>query len=189
MTAEHHEDNTGETSQVEPTVEPLEPKQYRKHNQAEGIALEIEGREWTLARLGLARCVSAQRDRIYEDLRLHKEPDRSAVRLIAYYQLRANYELTDEQTVRLIQAANPDELATTTIEGVFVHAIGQEGQTYTGWARSALLANGLNPATIDAEDLPQVLRQLVETGRAMPRSKFTAVDLHLAMHDEILKAL
>jgi hypothetical protein len=45
-------------------------------------------------------------------------------------------------------------------------------KTYTLWATSALLANGLDPATIPVAMMPDVLAQLEASGRCVHRSKF-----------------
>ena len=48
-----------------------------------------------------------------------------------------------------------------------------DARTFTAWARSALLANGLDPAKVPAADLAAVLHQLVGTGRAVAHAEFT----------------
>ena len=101
-------------------------------------------------------------------------PDRGR-RGLPFLLLQANYRLEPDEAVAIILAADTKDLVEAVLASIFAHDRGDDAtRTYTNWARSSLLANGIDPAKIPVADLPHVLRQLVATGRAMPRGEFIA---------------
>ena len=139
-----------------------------------GGEVESLGSTWKLAPLGLAKVLTRARDAIYDDLTISQEVEVRDVKECAYIMLQANYTITPTETMAVIEGAEFADLANAVIDGLFVHDLPEKEQTYTRWARSALIANGIDPTKVDRADMPGVLRQLVETRRAMTLTEFTA---------------
>ena len=141
------------------------------------------GATWLLARAGLAPMLRAVQDRVYDDVVWRRAVKLTDVMEAAWCLLRANYRLDDDETRDLLVGADPDALSRATVDAL----LGEDSPhlTYTMWARSALAANGLDPAAIEAVDLPNVLRHLVQTRRAVPLEDFTTVDAARGKWDSI----
>ncbi|MDQ3168428.1 MAG: hypothetical protein M3P94_07245 [Chloroflexota bacterium] len=160
------------------TTEPTSPvSQRRRTGTPVGPTVMIDGHEWHLFPAGLAPIVAAERDRLYDDWVVKQSVQMEDIRLVAYYALHTNYYLSEADVARLVWVANPDELVAATMESLFPTAY---RRTWSAWARSALLANGLKPESIAGEDLPHVLAQLVQTGRAVACEVYTEADEAMA---------
>jgi hypothetical protein len=128
------------------------------------------GGTWVLADLGLSRLLDGVRDRAFDDMVVTSKVAMGDVCQAAWMMLLANYELTGGEIAALLTAADPGPLKEAVLDAMF----GPESprRTYSSWARASLIANGLDPADVRADDLPHVLATLVQTGRAVPMSKY-----------------
>lgn len=142
-----------------------------------------------LAPLGLARSITEARDGLYDEIEISGKVAPKDIRAIAWMAITANYALTPEQTIAILEAVDARELMEAVVSTAFVHESPDHTRTYTNWARSALIANGLDPATVSKDDMPHVLHQLVATGRAIAHQEFTAAAEHANVRREILKQL
>jgi hypothetical protein len=129
-----------------------------------------DGRTWLLARPGLAPVLADVRDRLYDDLTVARRVRMGDVVQAAWVLLSANYDLADDDLERLLTGAGDRALVDAVLDAVF----GPEAprRTYTTWALSALAANGIDPAKVAPELVPDVLAQLVATGRACPEADY-----------------
>lgn len=169
------------------TPKPRITPDSRKIGVPQGTAIKINDDEWLLANVGLARIFNEYRNRIYQDIRLSNSVDMQDIRICAWYMLTHNYRLTEEEAGLLIATVEDDELVDTVTKNLLCHYAEDNELSYTNWARSALLANGLDPVKITATDLPLVLRQLTETGRAIRLEDFTAVDQHIQIRRALIE--
>jgi hypothetical protein len=144
--------------------------EIRALNGAAGTPVVLaDGREWLLADGGLGNALDEVRDRIDDAARLTGEVDMGDVREAAFSLLLDNYELTGPEAAGLILGADGQKL-TDAVGAALFGATGR--RTYTLWAASALLANGLDPATIPGPMRWHVLDHLVATRRAIPATDF-----------------
>lgn len=144
--------------------------EIRALREAAGVPAALsDGREWLLADGGLCNELDGLRDRLDDDARLTGQVELSDVREAALALLLANYELTGPEAVGLVLGADPQALTDATSAAMFGDA---SRKTYTSWAASALLANGLDPAAVPGHLRAHVLAHLEAAGRCVPRSKF-----------------
>jgi hypothetical protein len=163
--------------------------QTQRNATIEGVEIESLGQTWKLARLGLAKSITKERDSIYEESTLTGKVSMRDIRACAWYMLEANYKIEPEQAILIIKDADQEDLVDATVAAAFVDRYSQNEETYTNWVRSALLTNGIDPAKISNADVPHVLRQLVATNRAMPITEFCAADRHVQMKAELLRTV
>ncbi len=161
-------------------TEVLEPA--RRRPGATGVPVKLaDGQEWLLARPsyrpradGLTRpMIDLPLDRIFEAVVLNESLSLSDLWQIARELLKANYELTDEELIRLVSVAPGSEahsFATAILDAVA--GSDSVSKSYTAWVRASLLANGLTFEEIPAADLTHVLAILVATKRTIPLSQF-----------------
>lgn len=138
---------------------------------ASGTPVKLsDGNVWLLADGGLLNVLDGLRDKIDDDARLTGEVNMIDVAEMAAHLVVANYELDDDEARRLVIGSVDQELADAVTEALF----GQNGprRTYTSWAASALLANGIDPASVPSRLMPHVLHQLEGTKRCMPRGEY-----------------
>jgi hypothetical protein len=70
------------------------------------------------------------------------------------------------------------------------NAAGVRGRaTYTEWATSAPLANGLDPSTVPPHLVPLVLDHLTRTGRALPEVKMVGTAVGMGMRRKLFKGV
>jgi hypothetical protein len=182
MTAEMNEQAEGMTT--EPTGP--DPARKERDRPTRGVEIKSGGRTWKLAELGLARAVTEQRDRLHDDICLYSEVNLKEIRTCAWLALEANYNLTPEETMTIIEGTDPSELTEAVVKSVFVHETEQAEETYTNWAKSSLMANGIDPATTPKAMISHILRQLVATGRAMKLEDFTASGQHSRLKESLM---
>lgn len=138
-----------------------------------GVAVVMgDGREWILTHALTCKSLDPIRDKLFDFSVMAGRVFAKDVEAGAWVLLRTGYQLTLDEGVRLIVGADLEALK----EAVFACLIGPELESvgYSQWVRSALLANGLRADDIAVEDLPHVLSQLVETGRAARLETFVS---------------
>ena len=131
--------------------------------------LLADGNFWTLA--DFVPTFGDVWDRIYDDNLLATHYDRGDMLLAGVRLLLANYDLPADFAAWLIQEAEIEQLRDAVEAAIF----GQKDQirTWSKWAQAALWANGIDPATLPAQQLRPVLDQLVMAGRAAPSVNWT----------------
>jgi hypothetical protein len=157
----------------EATMIPIDDRPLPDLRALEGAAgtpiVLADGEEWLLADGGLCNELDDLRDHLDDEARLTGEASSAEVNEAAFVLLRANYELSGPEAAGLILGADGQRLS----DAVGAALFGAAGRrTYTLWAASALLANGLDPATIPGPMRRHVLDHLVASGRAIPATKF-----------------
>ncbi len=144
----------------------------REYEGASGTpAVLSDGQTWLLADGGLRNALDGLRDRIDDEARLRGDVSMLDVSEAAGTLLRANYRLSIDEAADLVFGA-PDGDALTAAVLAALFGPPAPRRTYTNWATSALLANGIDPASIPGDLRPHVLAQLVRTGRAIPVDEF-----------------
>jgi hypothetical protein len=128
-----------------------------------------DGATWLLADGGLFGILDELRDRMYDDSTLKDTVSVPDVQRAAMIMLLANYELDEDEAASLVVRAEHQPLADAVLASLFGQSGG--GMTYTMWARSAMLANGIDPESIPAGLHSLVLNHLVWSGRAIPAGK------------------
>lgn len=129
-----------------------------------------DGRAWTLARPGLSPVLNDVRDRMFDEMAVAKRVSIPDVIQAAWVLLLANYALTDDDLTRLLTGADEKGLVDAVIDAMFGPEVPR--RTYTTWVLSAFHANGLDPAKVPGHLVPEVMKQLVETGRAIPSADY-----------------
>lgn len=150
-----------------------DPASSARDAQIPGRTIRSGGHRWTLAALGLARSITAARDSLHDDIAISQDVAIRDVQECAYAMILANYDLAAIEIATIIAGADRAELIAAVRHNAHIHDYADDEATYTQWARSALIANGIDPARLARDDSAHVLRQLVATGRAMPLEDFT----------------
>jgi hypothetical protein len=165
-----------------PTLEPDPAEPARRRSGASGTpAVLADGETWVLAnptyrpRPGALTepAVDGPLDRLFESVVLDEDLSLCDLWGAARALLRANYDLTEAETSRLLSVSpGPDcqALADVVLEALF--GPGRAEKTYTAWVRASLAANGLAATDIAARDVANVLAILVATNRTVPLTKF-----------------
>lgn len=147
-----------------------------------GTPVEIAGQTWLLADWPHFGGVW---DDIYDRAVLRGECDSLSVAVAAEMLLISCHKLDLDDAVRLVRLADPEDLASAVRTALFGPE--EARRTYSQWAISALLANGLNPDRVPAVCLRDVLDHLVATGRAVPADKWVSSAEAAAERAAILK--
>lgn len=142
----------------------------RRDNPADVPIVLSDGRTWRLARPGVAPVLAEVRDRIYDDVTYRKRASMVDVLQAAWVMLVANYELADGEIERLLTGVDDGRLVAAVLDSLFGHT--NPNRTYSEWVLSAFHANGIDPAKVPPALIPEVMTQLVGTGRALPEDKF-----------------
>jgi hypothetical protein len=129
-----------------------------------------DGRTWLLCDGGLLNELDGLRDGIDDASRLSGEVGMLVVAEAACHLLTANYDLDPSEVMTLVAGAVDQPLADAVREALFGPAAPR--RTYTTWAASALIANGIDPASVPSALRPHVLAQLESTGRCVKRSLY-----------------
>lgn len=135
-----------------------------------GMPLEIFGQTWLLAFGGIAPVLTEIRDQMYDDIIWKGSVDMPSIRKAAWILISFNYRLSDEEIWSLLMSANQGELADATASAL----LGDDDrrQTWTTWVLSAFHSNAIDPATVPPHLIPDVMTQLVRTGRALPERDY-----------------
>jgi hypothetical protein len=158
------------TKPTTPTTLPLDPD-CRALEGARGTPAVLgDGLTWLLAEGGLNNSLDPVRDRLWDDSALSGKVDVGEVQEAAWVLLMANYELAPEEAADLIDGADPAALTDAVVAAMFGPEPGH--RTYTEWATSALMANGLDPARVPTAMMPAVLKQLVDCRRCVPATEW-----------------
>lgn len=136
-----------------------------------GVPLEVDGATWLLARGGVAKVLDPYRDRMDDQARLAQTVAMLDVFEVARVCLASNYRLSDPEIIHLLEGADREKLIEATMSALF--GASSPHRTYTMWMISGLYAAGLDPETIPAEWIPEVLYQLVKARRILPISEYT----------------
>lgn len=162
----------------------IEPRDRAK-GKIKGVPVELAGREWLLPETIIGRAFDAIRDRLFDDSTLTGQVDRWMIRIAAATLLGINYQLSKAEAAALLDTADDAKLTKATMDAL----MGPDDalRSFSSWARSALLANGLDPRAIPAEDLNFVLFQLVATGRAVTLDGYCHASIAVAERRELLE--
>jgi hypothetical protein len=164
------------------------PESRRRVTNPQGVpAVLADGRTWVLAHGGLKPALLALADEIYDDVTISQTFRVGAVIQAAWVLLLANYDLRDEELRTLLAGAETSTLSAAVLESLF----GPERprRTYTSWALSALYANGIEPSSVPPHLFPEVLHQLVRTGRAVPQGDYIDSASAMAQRAALLSML
>ena len=154
----------------DPCADPASPETSAREG-ASGIPVVLgDGATWLLADGGLLNALDPIRDKIDDSARIGGQVEMADIGQAAWIMLAANYRLSGPEIGGLILGASQGGLAAAVMEALF----GPEHprRTYTTWAASALIANGIDPDAVPEGLRPHVLAQLVGTGRAIPIERF-----------------
>ena len=128
-----------------------------------------DGRAWTLA--DFVPALGPVWDRLYDANLLAGRYDLDDVLLAATQLLLANHDLAVDFAAWLVAKADPDALVVAVEAALFGRRDAIVG--WSDWAEAALLANGVDPASVPPRMLRPVLDQLVAVGRAAPAGAAT----------------
>lgn len=153
--------------------------ELRARDDIAGTAVALaDGRDWLLADGGLLNRLDDIRDRIFDDAARRDRVRMVDVVAAATVLLTTNYRLSGEEAFALVATAPEGEAAAEDYKGRLTRAVmralfgadaprGEPTRTYTAWAASQLLANGIDPAAVPGPLRGFVLETLVATGRAV----------------------
>jgi hypothetical protein len=147
----------------------LEPHD-RTRPRARGTPVAIIDRTWLLA--DYVPKPDDVWDRLFDQNALSNRYDHVTLRQAGLRLLDANYDLTPDEAVGLIRAADLDDLVTAVEAALFGPA--ETDNTYSDWVKVSLWSNNINPAAVPPEDRRDVLDYLVRVGRAVPASDYVS---------------
>lgn len=147
-----------------------------------GTPVILGGSEWLLA--DFVPALGRVWDELYDANVLDHRYDVVDVQRAAVRLLWANYDLTTDEAVGLVLGADPATLVGAVEAALFGEA--KPHRTYSDWAISSLLANGVDPGAIPPEVLRDVLDQLTALGRAVPPESFVTTLRYARERREIL---
>lgn len=149
---------------------PIEPK---------GEPLDCgESGTWILPRAATAREFDVIRDRLFDDMAGSASVGLTDIFLAAWSLIQKHYDLTGMEATQLLARAERSTLCDTVVDVLLVPD--DPPRRYGDWVRASLVANGLDPATIAADDLPHVLFTLEKTGRCVPLGEFVSIGRRVA---------
>lgn len=144
-----------------------------------------DGREWLLADGGLLNDLDGLRDEIDDSIRLSESVPMLSIYEAGARLLDANYRLSRLDVWTLLSRPDGESEAKAVdqrlADAVLLALFGEKPEeyrtmadrrTYTQWAASALLSNGIDPTGVPTSLLPHVLEQLERTSRCIPRQDF-----------------
>lgn len=139
-----------------------------------GMPVTSGGHTWFLALPGLDASLDQLRDKIFDSIQLRRDHvNMGDVFEVAWFLIRANYQLDPVEAATIIHATAPAELAQAVVSALFEP--GKVGlRTYTEWAVSAFAANGVDPSTVPPERIPDVLEHWVGCGRCLGQARFVS---------------
>ncbi len=163
-----------------PMIERIEHRRRKPGAQGRLVRL-ADGQPWLLAeptlRSGQSSLTSPdvdqEVDRFHEQIILGDDLSLVDILGVVRKLLLANYELSDDEVGELLEVEPGEEaeiLAGAVLESLF--GADQRIRGYVDWVRASLLANGLEPSTIPASALTDVLTVLMATNRTVSPSRF-----------------
>lgn len=139
-----------------------------------GAKLAIGDREWLLPLAMTSPDFDRWRDEMIRQCAFRGSYSAELLREVGQLLLMVNYDLRADEAFFLVRLAELDPLRDALEECLLAYS-GNRECGYHHWVRSSLIANGIAPEAVDDSDLPHVLTQLLETGRAMPPDRFMGV--------------
>lgn len=155
----------------------VDPRSFALTDFAPAATLTIDGHRWGLPDGRLMRSLDDVRDRIFDESVTRGSVAMEHVRVAAFVLLSTAYDLQPDAICNLLAHVDDQPLADAVMEALFGPA---RCYNYTEWVVSALRANGLGPASVPADELDAVLRQLVLSGRAAEPEAFISSAAHAA---------
>lgn len=131
-----------------------------------------DGNTWLLADGGLMNDLDPLRDKLDDDARLLGSVSLTDVAEMAAQLLVANYDLTIREVFTLLGGAIDQKLADAVHLAVFGPNTDSGRRTYSDWAASALIANGIDPDRVPSRLMPLVLGHLERGGRVIPKGEY-----------------
>lgn len=154
----------------------------RKRPGARGTPVRLGGSDWLLA--DFVPALGQVWDDLYDSNVLEGRYEAADVQRAAVRLLWANYDLSADEAVGLALGADPGSLVGAVEAALFGES--RPHRTYSDWAISSLLANGLDPKRVPPESLRDVLDQLVISGRAVAPDEFVTTLRYARERREIL---
>jgi hypothetical protein len=137
----------------------------------QGVPLRMaDGRTWVLAHGTLAPTLLPEVDKIFDQQIITGTIPLGPALQVVGRLLVANYELADDEVVRLLDGVEDEAVVLAACEALFGPPTPR--RTWSMWALSALYANRIEPTDVPTWLLPEVLHQLVRTGRALAASDY-----------------
>lgn len=147
------------------------PEARRRVANPQGVPLAMaDGRTWVLAHGALAPTLLPEIDKIFDQQIITGTIPLGPALQVVGRLLVANYELTNEEIVRLLDGVADEAVVQAACEALFGPPVPR--RTWSTWALSSLYANNIEPSTVPPWLLRDVLHQLVQTGRAMGQSAY-----------------
>lgn len=162
-----------------------DPAARKRPGAVRGTPVILGGSEWLLA--DFVPALGRVWDDLYDSNVLEGRYEAADVQRAAVRILWANYDLSADEAVGLVLGADPGSLVGAVEAALFGEA--RPHRTYSDWAISSLLANGLDPKRVPPESLRDVLDQLVISGRAVAPEEFVTTILYAKERREILSEM
>lgn len=154
----------------------LSPEARQIHRTPEGTRVVIDGQAWLFAAgIPWTNAAGSPRyspvwDRLFDHNTLRGAYDRRDIQLAALRLLQANYEVSTDEGVALIVAADPEETVAAVEAVMFVPA--DVHRTFGEWVLCSLVMNGIDPHSVPPAMVNRVMELLVETKRTIPAHEF-----------------
>lgn len=145
----------------------ITPELRRTRPDITGFPVTIDGQVWLFANAPPA--LSPIWDEIFDQNQLDGGYAQPTLFVAAYRLLEANYLLTSDELIDLLNQLPVEDLVAPVENALFGPR--RPHVTYGAWARASLLANGLDPDRLPPADRRLVLEQLVAMGRARNPAK------------------
>ena len=151
-----------------------------------GLPIEAGGHTFYLASLGLASGFARERSDLFDEVTASGQIDRMTIFTLALCMLAANYDMTSEELGAVILATDRQQLVNAVINNTIFEELPPERQTYHYWARTGIIAAGLDPAKIHEDDIPGVIFHLVRTRRMASSKEGTIAGRHEDLRADLI---
>jgi hypothetical protein len=146
-----------------------DPSECARRSTVEGTPVVMgDGRTWPLA--PYIPTLGGAWDRIYDDNVLRGAYEPEDIRLASAHLILENFDLPPEAVATLITGADLSDLVVAVENAMFGPKVSHF--KYSDWAIGSLYANGIDPASIPASRLRDVLDFLLECKRTISPGRF-----------------
>lgn len=164
---------------TESFYEAPKPNDRKRVANPQGVSVRLrDGNTWVLAHGCLSPHLLSLTDELFDKLVLTKSIQLGPVLMAAHKLLVVNYDLADAEVCYLLSSVE-DKDEQERLDHDLAHAVMDSltgpfipRRTWSTWAMSSLYANGIEPMNVPPWLIPEVLHQLVATGRAMDRTEY-----------------
>lgn len=146
-----------------------------------GIPMRLaDGNDWLLAHMGNAEGGGPLRNQLCDSVFFAGRLPATLLHPLVHHALAINYEISEKETFDLLfsegyspfKAVDDQPAPVKAVVGAWLPSEEDCEFEYDDWLRSSLIINGIDPATIPADDVPAVVAHLRGLGKIIEPSIF-----------------